>query len=47
MSWLSHFNFFKHFWEETKFAFKARYPLVFILIIPFVYPLLISLTYAN
>ena len=47
MSWLSHFNFFKHFWEETKFAFKARYPIVFILIIPFVYPLLISLTYAN
>ncbi len=47
MSWLSHFNIFKNFWEEIKFAFKARYPFMFIIIIPFVYPLLITLTYAN
>lgn len=47
MSWLSHFQFFKHFREEAKFAFQARYPLMFILVIPFVYPTLISLTYAN
>lgn len=43
----NHINIFNNLWRETKFAFKSFYPVFIILIIPLVYPAIISLVYSN
>ncbi len=44
---LSHCNVFREFWDELYHAFKLFFPVFMIVLIPLVYPLLISLTYSN
>ncbi len=42
-----HLNIFGSLWAETKFAVKAFYPIFLIIVIPLIYPSLMSVVYSN
>jgi len=42
-----HLNIFGSLWAETKFAVKSFYPIFLIIVIPLIYPSLMSIVYSN